>query len=167
MSVQEVGEGVAVDEVVVVVVVEMMEVNPGIGSVSILSFVRTQYDWKFQGLQSRPTEGFHLWNSSGLMPNILRVSSHDTSQPLSYHSTQSLTVSGSHWRSGRRAETTRRTSSARTMKAVSFMMDDIATMQGKEQCGREAIEYMLPTRPMGLFRAHCSNEQHDIRSSCQ
>ncbi|KAH8622082.1 hypothetical protein IG631_23188 [Alternaria alternata] len=137
MSVQEVGEGVAVDEVVVVVVVEMMEVNPGIGSVSILSCVRTQYDWKSQGLQSRPTKGFHLWNSSGLMPNILRVSSHDTSQPLSYHSTQSLAVSESHWRSGRRAETTRRTSSARTMKAVSFIIDGIATMQGDATDSRD------------------------------
>jgi hypothetical protein len=91
------------------------------------------------------------------MPNILRVSSHDKSQRPSNHSTQSLAVSGSHCRFGRRSETTRRTSSARTMKAVSFMLDGIATMQGSATDSRD--------RERGLCSTTARSSAGEERSS--
>jgi hypothetical protein len=68
--------------------------------ISIFSCVMMQYDWKLQGSQSRPTDGIQEWNSSGVIPYNLRMSSQEKVSALSYHPTQSATVSGSHWRRG-------------------------------------------------------------------
>lgn len=61
-----------------------------------LSLVRIQYDWIFQGLQSKPTDGFHVWKSSGLILNISLTYSQVSSPTLSIQSIQLEIVSGSH-----------------------------------------------------------------------
>jgi hypothetical protein len=67
MSIQEVGEGADVDVVAEVVEILEDDVN-GFGVLSSLSCVTMQYDRKpCHGLQSTPSEGFHLWNCSGVM----------------------------------------------------------------------------------------------------
>lgn len=61
-----------------------------------LSLVRIQYDCRFQGLQSEPTDGFHVWKSCGLILNMSLIYSHVSVPALSYQSIQLEMVSGSH-----------------------------------------------------------------------
>jgi hypothetical protein len=98
MPAQTVGEGPRVEALVAVVGVAEEKVGSVGGGVLVhLSSMLTQWDWKLcQGVQSRPTVGFHLWKSSGEMPNKLRMDSHDSSSALLNHSMQSLVVSGSY-----------------------------------------------------------------------
>jgi hypothetical protein len=60
------------------------------------SSVKMQYDSYLHGLQSIPTEGFHLWKSSGEIPNMERIDSQVSEPALLNRCLQVEMVSGSH-----------------------------------------------------------------------
>lgn len=105
---------------------------------SSFSWVTMQYDLNSHGSQSRLTEGFHLWKSSGVTPKYARIASHDSfSGPLLNHSTQSAAVFGSASSTGSREQVVWRTSAATDSNRRIFMTTGAGTSSFAEEADEE------------------------------